>query len=76
MKIDGSSTNICVIGNVLNRNVIPWTKPKNSYEGQREETSPFTQTGYVVNIQPNVKHSHGATKDKWFAAKLATAYLF
>jgi quercetin dioxygenase-like cupin family protein len=34
----------------------------------QEEGKParLLQTGDVVNIPPNVKHWHGATKDSWF----------
>ncbi|CAM3064124.1 cupin domain-containing protein [Paenibacillus sediminis] len=34
----------------------------------QEEGKPaqFLKTGDVVNIPPNVKHWHGATKDSWF----------
>lgn len=34
----------------------------------QEEGNParLLQTGDVVNIPPNVKHWHGATKDSWF----------
>ncbi|WP_102348430.1 cupin domain-containing protein [Bacillus sp. Marseille-P3661] len=30
------------------------------------KTAQFIKTGDVVNIPPNIKHWHGATKDSWF----------
>ncbi|MCR8630556.1 cupin domain-containing protein [Paenibacillus radicis (ex Xue et al. 2023)] len=33
---------------------------------EEEKPARLLQTGDVVNIPPNVKHWHGATKDSWF----------
>ncbi|WP_138756424.1 cupin domain-containing protein [Paenibacillus sinopodophylli] len=33
---------------------------------EKDKPARLLQTGDVVNIPPNVKHWHGATKDSWF----------